>query len=202
MRRNPVGRPKSKGEIAEVRKSVKFTPSDSARLEAIKEETGVPVATFIKQAVNAALAQREYDDDNPPPDTAIPLLGEIAAGPAMSISPFPDGVYINPPGALPENCYALLVRGDSMESAFGLSIPDGYYAIFCPDVVFPHAIVHVEFSGDDGESTVTLKKYFPRGDGVVEFRPLNDKHKPIVRQEGEFNIKGGFSRTWDGKSGE
>lgn len=59
MQSNNVGRPKTGQEKSESQKNIKFRESVAARLDGIKMETGVPVATFVKKLVDRALL--EYD---------------------------------------------------------------------------------------------------------------------------------------------
>jgi len=56
-------------------------------------------------------------------------------------------------------------------------------------------LVHVEWE-ELGERVCTLKKYCPQADGSAIFEPLNKKHKPIKRKNGEFEIRGVFRRAW------
>lgn len=162
-----------------------------------KRETGVAVTEQVRKALVRDLCVDE------PPRRVVPLLGEIPAGPATDVIPeLPAQTLTVPFTDLPERCYALKVRGNSMESEFGLSVTNGFYAFFAPDVIFPHAIVHVEFSDGQFQHKATLKKYVPKGNGTTEFRPLNKEHKPIIVKDAEFTIKGGFIRAWDGISEE
>lgn len=192
-RRNP-------DEYFDIPKTVKISDRMLEALQLRKEETGVAIGTQMRRAVQDAISVHDsgQSDDQL---VEVPLFGEIPGGPAAEIKPELPGQYIRPPFKdLPDDCYALVVKGDSMESEFGISAPDGFYALFAPGVIFPHAIVHVEFSDGQCNHAATLKKYVPKGDGTTEFRPLNSKHKPIVVEDGTYVIKGGFIRAWDGKS--
>lgn len=154
-------------------------------------------ATWAKDIVMEA-ARNEVGEA-----TKVPLLGYIPGGPEAEIRPFPVGATVRPPFKLGKDCYALAVIGDSMEADTGLSIEDGSYAFFCPDAVISYgAIVHAEFPAEHGDRTCSLKKYCPLPDGRVSFQPLNKKHKAIIKNEGEFIVRGSFVRAWDGTKPE
>lgn len=63
MKANPVGRPKSKGEIADKRIALRIKPSESTRLEEMKNHTGISVGTFIKRAAFAVLDRYDQGED-------------------------------------------------------------------------------------------------------------------------------------------
>ena len=172
-----------------------FTPSE---WESFVEKlpAGSKPGTFIREAALSAINRTENKKDYPP----IPLLGAIPGGPSKEVIPFEPVSTVQPPFKLNEDCYALVVVGDSMESDHGVSIPNGSFAFFCPDRVIHYgSIVHVEWEGSDNHEA-TLKKYCPQPDGTVRFEPLNKSHKVITKHDGEFVVKGAFVRAWDGKS--
>lgn len=161
-----------------------------------KKETGVAVTEQVRKAL-----VRDLNNDENKPRPYIPLYGEIPAGVAKDILPAPPSQFIRPPfHDLPEDCYALTVKGKSMTSDFGISVENGLYALFAPGVIFPNMIVHVEFSDGQFQHSATLKKYVPRGEGKTEFRPLNKEFKTIIVDNGTFTIKGGFIKAWVGSA--
>lgn len=130
----------------------------------------------------------------------IPLYGVIAAGDPIAIQRAPEGTaFLYPSFRLPTNSYALVVVGNSMERATGLSIPHGSYALFRADEMPPDGtIVHVEFHEPSGEHTCSLKRYRSQPDGGAVFEPLNHDHEPIIAPAGTYTIKGVFLRAWEG----
>ena len=59
----PVGRPKTQGEIADVRHELKFKPSEFARLEEIERATGVRIGTYIKRVLRQELERIDEDGE-------------------------------------------------------------------------------------------------------------------------------------------
>lgn len=184
---------RSKTDFYDVQKTIRLTDTMIDTLNERKKDTGVPVSVQIRRALEQALAEPETFP-------MVPVYGYIPASPASVVVYLPPGTTVRPPFRLGPDCYGLMVVGDSMEQDRGISIPDGSYAFFCPDIVPPYGgIVHVEFPRPDGEHDVTLKRYCPHNDGkTVSFEPLNEKHKTIEKRDGEYVIKGVFSRSWRG----
>lgn len=168
---NKAGRKTLYDEPLSVRQEQRFTESQFARLKQIREETGVSIQEIIRRAVDERLDVTERDEG---PRPYIPMLGDIPAGPASEVRQATPGMFIRPPyDDLPEDCYALAVNGNSMESEFGITVKNGFYALFAPGVMFPNMIVHVEFSDGNFEHTATLKRYVPRGDGKAVYARLS-----------------------------
>jgi len=189
---------RSSPEYFDIPKTVKISDQMLEALQQRKIETGVAIGTQMRRAVQEAITKSsEVLKEKSLP---VPLLGYIPGGPAQEVRKTAPGSYVTPPFKLNPDCYALIVVGDSMESEFGISIPDGSYAFFCPDLHAPYGgIVHVEWEGAGDDNETTLKRYCPQPDGTVIFEPLNKKHKPFSKKEGEFEIRGVFVRAWDGK---
>lgn len=176
--------------------NVYLTPDDKEKYDRfVTEKGGKSLSDYSAQLIKEHMAK----EDRP----YVPVLGMIPASPAALVQHLPQGTIVRPPFPLGDDCYGLIVFGDSMTQAEGRSIPDGSYAFFCPDRSPSYnSIVHVEWPEceDGGEHVVTLKKYCPQPDGqTVFFEPLNKRHKRIVKREGEFVIRGVFNRAWDGK---
>lgn len=191
-----VGRPRRR-DPRDITWPVKLSEKDIIALKNRKEETGVPVATQIYKAVEKYLTD-QAEITHPP---NVPLLGEILGGSGANVVHVLPSQYINSPFEnLPEDCYALAVRDSNMGGELGVTNINGFYALFAPNVVLPHAIVHVEFDDNKYQHQSMLKRYVPKGNGVSELRPLNTKNKPIVLKDEEFRINGGFIKAWDGLS--
>jgi len=195
-------RPKKLNNLQTARKELSFTKDEFVELaEYVDQSPGTKLGTWMRDTLlNVA---RGEVPATPPEDIQampVPALGYIHAGDAMTVTPLPPGATVRPPFALNEDCYALIVTGDSMEREAGVSIPDGSYAFFCPDIIAQYgAVVHVEWPMKDGEHECTLKRYCPNADGSVAFEPFNKRHKAITKKEGEFEIRGVFVRAWKGE---
>jgi SOS-response transcriptional repressor LexA len=192
-----VARPAGKKPLAEKRKELNFTEDEFNELKQhVEKIPGVKFASWVKTvALEAARKAENTMQDFAP----VPVFGYICAGDGMTVTHLPPGTTAHPPFALRPECYGLMVVGDSMSRDYGLSIPDGSYAFFCPDIMPHHgAVVHVEFPLSSGEHECTLKRYCPNPNGTVTFEPFNKSHKPITKKEGEFVIRGIFVRAWDG----
>jgi SOS-response transcriptional repressor LexA len=181
-------------ETIEVRRPIGYTGSEWKKLNTGKP-SGVPLATFVKSAALEKVDSLSHPQ--PAENPKIRVLGYIPGGPALEVRPLPDHTMASPPFKVKPDCYALLVVGDSMESSEGVSIPDGSYAVFCPErEAFFGSIVHAEWEDKEGVRLCTVKRYNPQPDGSVIFEPLNKKHKPIKRQRNEYVIRGIFLRPW------
>ena len=116
--------------------------------------------------------------------TAIPVLEELlAAGnwEPMEISPLHLGRY----SGHPEELYALRVKGYSMIEDL---INDG-------DIVVMHSQQTAEVGQTiaawlRAEQSVTLKRYYPEGQGRVRLQPANETMDPIYTNESNLEIKG------------
>lgn len=202
-RNAPVrGRRYKYGEPLDVKREVKFTESQNKIIEEWQMREGV---SEVGDLFRETLLEKASGEKNVTRFPLIPMLGEIPGGPLAEIKQELPDQYVQPPfDDLPSDCYALKIRGDSMEDKymsehFGLSAPDGFYAFFAPGVLYPTMVAHVEISNGQFEHSVTLKKIVERGDDI-ELRPINNNHKPIIVKRNTVAIKGGFIRAWDGKS--
>lgn len=195
---NTAGRKTIYDEPLDIRREQRFTESQYERLKVARNETGISMQEIVRRAVDEKLRQKSEE----PKTRNIPLLGEIPGGALTEIKPAMPEQYVHPPfDDLPPDCYALEVRGDSMEDKymkehFGLSAPNGFYAFFAPGVMYPTMVAHVEVSNGQFEHTVTLKKVVEHGD-KIELRPININHKPIIVPRNTVQIKGGFIRAWN-----
>lgn len=185
--------PKEKIVEESVAKTIRIPLSSWEEIQATSGMAKKAVAQTIRERLSTPLRTAQ--------PCSLPVYGRIKAGKACEIIPFPAPLNVEPPFELGADCYGLIVDGDSMTAEFGLSIPDGAIAFFCPDQIAPFGYpVHVEWPSHGGdEHEGTLKRYCPQPDGSVEFKPLNGNYKSIFKKDGEFVIKGVFMRSWDGK---
>jgi repressor LexA len=117
----------------------------------------------------------------------IPVIGRIAAGlPIEAVEDASDVVEL-PFGTVPDNCYALRVRGTSMIDDH---IDDG-------DLV----LVHRQESVDNGDIAVaivndatenggaTLKRFYLEGN-MVRLQPRNPAMQPIIVPADQVEVRG------------
>jgi len=114
-----MARPKQHGETRDVRREISFTPSEMEKLKDGLAATKTPVATFVRAAAMAKIAENESEETF----DAIHILGYIHAGDAMAICPMPAQTRAYPPFAVSPECYSLHIIGNSMEAEYGMSIP-------------------------------------------------------------------------------
>jgi len=107
------------------------------------------------------------------PFSGIPIIGEIAAGdPIAAIEKTEEAIDIDPKLFTTEPCFALRVKGDSME---GAHICDGDYAIIKRQSYAEDGDIVCVVIGDD----ITLKRFRKKGK-KIEFCPENPKYRPIA----------------------
>ena len=103
----------------------------------------------------------------------IPILGDIAAGdPIAAIEKIEETIDVDPKLFTTGPCFALRVKGDSME---GAHICDGDYAIIKRQSYAEDGDIVCVVIGDD----ITLKRFRKRGK-KIEFLPENPKYRPIA----------------------
>ena len=196
-----TGRPRKLKEGLTERIPIYVSETFNKTLRSYAETTSRDLSEIFRTG-----AEREISGESEPsePDEIeIPLLGYIPGGESFEARPFSDHATVSVPSNFKGVNYCLVVIGDSMKSDFGMSIPDGSYALFNSDAQPSfNSIVHVEWetAPDSGVNCCTLKRFCPQADGSAVFEPLNKKHKAITRAANTFNIKGVFVRPWDGKS--
>lgn len=122
------------------------------------------------------------EDNNAPLAVEIPLHGKVAAG--NPIEAFEGGEMVEIPASLigRGQHYALTVEGESM-------IEDG---ILSGDLI----IIKNQNTANNGQTVVavmdneaTVKRYY-KNKKSIELHPANSSMKPIIVNEGDFNIKG------------
>jgi len=112
----------------------------------------------------------------------VAVAGEIAAGRfdvtvAYCDSPEAQEVLLLPPEEIPPDCFALRVRGSSMQEA---GIQDGDYVLVRPQCSADNGDLVVAAMADAGDPAgyVTLKQFFLEGDHV-RLQPANASIAPI-----------------------
>jgi repressor LexA len=118
-----------------------------------------------------------------PAESAIPLLGRIAAGSPVEAIPNPETLHFADFVGSTET-FALQVRGDSM-------IEDH---ICSGDFVLVEKTPKVR-SGDIVVALVngaeaTLKRYYPESDGQIRLQPANSSMAPILVKPENLEIQG------------
>ena len=172
---------------ANKRVALTLTPTQTKKVSRDAQIAGLPTATYAAQKVL---------ESSP---NSVPVLGYIPAGPEARVCHLP-ATFVTPPFNLGHGrCYGLLVAGESMKAAQGVSINDGAYAFFCKDVAVPWGgIVHAEFPQPDGEHTCSLKQIFINpADGSARFVPLNPKFEEFTKGPDEWMVCGVFVKAWD-----
>ena len=174
------------------RVALTLTATQTKKVSRDAEIAGLPTATYAAQKVL---------ESSP---NSVPVLGYIPAGPEARVCHLPS-TSVTPPFNLGRGrCYGLLVTGESMKAAQGISIDDGSYAFFCKDVAVPWGgIVHAEFPQSDGEHTCSLKQIFINpSDGSARFVPLNPHYDEFTKSAGEWVVCGVFIESWSPKKSD
>lgn len=195
----PAGRPRSKSEITEKRHEIKFKPSEYELLEQMREETGVPIGTFIKRAINekfdVALEKTEPSQTADPLEAflsggdtfqlmemvgvnkSLPVLGSAPCGPLAEVLEGADAKHALSPTTWrwlesQAGDFFIICDGQSME---GAGIPDNALLMFrpLPDNGRPRAgeVALVQFFDEDGGCTSTIKRWM--------------KSEPLTLHDGE-----------------
>lgn len=185
----PVGRPKTQGELAEIRQELKFKPSEFARLEEIKRATGVNIGTYIKRVLLQELDRAEEGDDAPPPPPSmndllaeaaqsgelaqalalggarVPVLGHAPCGPFREVVAEVDAHHLLSDAtaewleAGPRDVF-IVCDGQSME---GAGIPNGALLMLrpLPPGGRPQSgeIVLIQLLDHEGNCTSTIKRW-------------------------------------------
>jgi hypothetical protein len=158
MAKKKVGRPKSSGETAKIRKEIKFTPSDSRRLEEYAFRKGTPVATFIKRAIDAALHRDIIESDV----FSIPFIQAQQTGEFEEIIRGAERVNMGTFGELigvQSGDFLVRAIGEDLESADPAKhVPDGAILLMRPYRFTVGDICFVRVLGNNGTVRYTIKK--------------------------------------------
>ena len=117
----------------------------------------------------------------------IPVIGRIAAGlPIEAVEDATDVVEL-PFGSVPDNCYALRVRGTSMIDDH---IDDGDLVLIRPQQTVDNGDIAVAIVNDATENGgATLKRFYLEGD-MVRLQPRNPAMQPIVVPADQVEVRG------------
>jgi repressor LexA len=117
----------------------------------------------------------------------IPVVGRIAAGVPIEALEDPSDVVELPVGAVPDNCYALRVRGTSMIEDH---IDDGDLVVVRPQPTVDNGDIAVAIVNDMTENGgATLKRFYREGE-TVRLQPRNPAMQPIVLPADQVEVRG------------
>jgi repressor LexA len=114
----------------------------------------------------------------------IPVIGRIAAGLPIEAIEDPDEYVELPVGSVPENSYALRVRGTSMIEDH---IDDGDIVVVKPQPSVDNAVAIVADTTENGGAT--LKRFYREGD-IVRLQPRNPAMQPILVPVDQVEVRG------------
>ena len=118
----------------------------------------------------------------------IPIVGRIAAGLPIEAVEDPDEVIELPADTVPDNCFALRVRGTSMIEDH---IDDGDLVVVRPQPSVDNGDIAVAIVNDDTTANggATLKRFYLEG-GTVRLQPRNPTMQPILVPAEQVEVRG------------
>ncbi len=117
----------------------------------------------------------------------IPIIGRIAAGSPIEAIEDPDDVLELAVGSVPDDCFALRVRGTSMIEDH---IDDGDLVVVRPQQRVENGDIAVAIVNDNTENGgATLKRFYLEGD-EVRLQPRNPLMKPIRVPVDQVEVRG------------
>jgi repressor LexA len=117
----------------------------------------------------------------------IPVVGRIAAGLPIEAIEDPEDVVELPLGSVPEDCFALRVRGTSMIEDH---IDDGDLVVVRPQPSVDNGDIAVAIVSDATENGgATLKRFYLGGD-TVRLQPRNPDMQPILVRADQVEVRG------------
>lgn len=129
--------------------------------------------TKIADALGVSLSYLRGESSN----ELIPLLSLEQAGTWSENDTFSE--YIEAPGKVPQKCFAVRIIGDSMTSASGLSIPDGFFCLVDPCCdKDPHKLNKHVVIAHHMESTTIKQLVFDAGKTYL--KPWNTRYEMIT----------------------
>ena len=118
---------------------------------------------------------------------SIPVIGRIAAGLPIEAIEDPSDVVELPVGSVPDNCYALRVRGTSMVED---NIDDGDLVVVQSQPIVDNGEIAVAIVNDVTENGgATLKRFYLEGD-MVRLQPRNPAMEPIIVPADQVEVRG------------
>jgi repressor LexA len=118
---------------------------------------------------------------------SIPVIGRIAAGLPIEAIEDPSDVVELPVGSVPDNCYALRVRGTSMVED---NIDDGDLVVVQSQPIVDNGEIAVAIVNDVTENGgATLKRFYLEGD-MVRLQPRNPAMQPIIVPADQVEVRG------------
>ena len=117
----------------------------------------------------------------------IPVVGRIAAGVPIEAIEDPSDVVELPVGSVPDNCYALRVRGSSMIEDH---IDDGDLVVVRQQPSVDNGDIAVAIVSDSSENGgATLKRFYLEGD-MVRLQPRNPAMQPMMVPADQVEVRG------------
>jgi repressor LexA len=117
----------------------------------------------------------------------IPVKGRIAAGLPIEAIEDPDDYVELPVGSVPDNCFALRVRGTSMIEDH---IDDGDLVLVRPQPSVDNGDIAVAIVNDATENGgATLKRFYREGP-TVRLQPRNPAMQPILVPAEQVEVRG------------
>jgi len=117
----------------------------------------------------------------------IPVIGRIAAGSPIEAIEDPSDVLELPVGSVPDDCFALRVRGMSMIEDH---IDDGDLVVIRPQPRVENGEIAVAIVNDNtANGGATLKRFYQDGDRV-RLEPRNPTMKPILVPADQVEVRG------------
>jgi repressor LexA len=117
----------------------------------------------------------------------IPVVGRIAAGVPIEAIEDPSDVVELPVGSVPDNCYALRVRGSSMIEDH---IDDGDLVVVRQQPSVDNGDIAVAIVNDNSANGgATLKRFYLEGD-MVRLQPRNPTMQPIMVPVDQVEVRG------------
>ncbi len=117
----------------------------------------------------------------------IPVIGRIAAGLPIEAIEDPSDLVELPVGSVPDDCYALRVRGMSMIDDH---IDDGDLVVIRPQRNVDNGDIAVAVVNDSTENGgATLKRFYLQGD-MVRLQPRNEAMQPIIVRADQVEVRG------------
>ncbi|EAZ2875470.1 helix-turn-helix domain-containing protein [Vibrio cholerae] len=164
-----------------------------SRVERGELTPSVYIARNIARALGTSLDSMLAEADGGPlaqvvPDPAqrVPVLSWVQAGlwtssPTGVVPELCDKWVVAPRAKLPPRCYALEVRGDSMQAQYGMSFPEGCYIIVDPNRVPENKSFVVAMQTNAEEAT--FKQLIIEGADKY-LKPLNPQY-PLLKIDQE-----------------